>query len=192
MDSIVDGLMKQMMSSDNLTTIGQKVGADDKSTKSALEMGLPLLLGALSQKASTSEGSNSILSSIAGIAQGAGNPADDVSAYLGSPSSSQGSDLVSSLLGSSMQPIQQAVSQRTGLPANVVGQLLSMALPLLLGSLGQKSSPSPASNDLSKMLAEQSNLAMSSSPGAAEVMQQLIAPEKSGGIMGMLKKILKM
>jgi len=44
MDSIVEGLMKQMISGDNLSVMSKNVGADEKSTKSALEMGLPLLM----------------------------------------------------------------------------------------------------------------------------------------------------
>ncbi|MDD1741502.1 MAG: DUF937 domain-containing protein, partial [Methanothrix sp.] len=64
MDSIVEGLMKQMMSGDNLSRLSNTVGADEKSTKSALEMGLPLLLGAMSNKAPKSEGSNAIISSL--------------------------------------------------------------------------------------------------------------------------------
>jgi len=47
MDSLVEGLMKQLMSGDNLSLISKKVGTDDKSAKSVLEMGLPLLLGAM-------------------------------------------------------------------------------------------------------------------------------------------------
>jgi hypothetical protein len=47
--------MKQLTSGDNLSVIGKKVGADDKSVKSTLEMGLPLLLGAMNNKASKPE-----------------------------------------------------------------------------------------------------------------------------------------
>ena len=67
MDSLVEGLMKQMISGDNLSLLSNKVGADEKSTKSALEMGLPLLLGAMSNKASKSDGSNAIMSSLSNI-----------------------------------------------------------------------------------------------------------------------------
>ena len=42
MDSIVEGLMKELASGDNLSLMSKNVGADDKSVKSALEMGLPL------------------------------------------------------------------------------------------------------------------------------------------------------
>lgn len=147
MDSMVESLMKQLMSGDNLSLMSNKVGADEKSTKSALEMGLPLLLGAMSTKASKPEGANAIMSSLAQV--GSNNPMDSMESYIGGAGPSKGTNTLSSILGSSLQPIQQAISKSTGLPQGVVGQLLSMALPLVLGSLS-KSSPKQnmGSNDL--------------------------------------------
>ena len=45
MDAIVGGLLKEMTSGEKLTLISREVGADDKSVKSALEMGLPSCWG---------------------------------------------------------------------------------------------------------------------------------------------------
>ncbi|MGV8175110.1 MAG: DUF937 domain-containing protein [Methanothrix sp.] len=190
MDSLVEGLMKQMMSGDSISLMSNKVGADEKSTSSALEMGLPLLLGAMSNRASKPEGSSAIINSISQL--GGNNPMDNVAGFLGGSASSQGTDMLSSVLGSSLQPIQQAISSKTGLPASVVGQLLSMALPMLLGSMA-KGSPkqSMGQDDLSKMLGEQSKMALSSSPEAAGAMKELFAHQESGGLMGSIKKLFK-
>jgi hypothetical protein len=191
MDSMVEGLMKQLMSGDNLSLMSNKVGADEKSTKSALEMGLPLLLGAMSNKASKPEGANAIMSSLAQV--GSNNPMDSMASYIGGAGPSNGTDMLSSILGNSLQPIQQAISKSTGLPQGVVSQLLSMALPLVLGSLS-KSSPKQnmGSNDLSKLLGEQSKMAMSASPDAAGIMKELLASQEgSGGLMGLIKKLTK-
>jgi hypothetical protein len=131
--------------------MSKNIGADEKSTKSALEMGLPLLLSAMSNKASKPEGLNAILNGLAQV--GGNNPMDSMANYISGSGSSQGTDMLSSILGSSLQPIQQVVFKSTGLPSDVVGKLLSMALPLVLGSLS-KSNPkqSMESDDLSKLL----------------------------------------
>ena len=63
MNSVVEGLMSQMMSKENLSLLSNKAGTDEKSAKSALEIGLPMLLAAMSNKASKSEGS-AIISSL--------------------------------------------------------------------------------------------------------------------------------
>jgi hypothetical protein len=190
MDSLVEGLMKQMMTGDNLSLMSKKVGADEKSTQSALEMGLPLLLGAMSNKASKPEGSSAIINGISQL--GGNNPMDNIAGFLGGSSSSQGTDMLSSVLGSSLQPIQQSISNKTGLPTSVVGQLLSMALPMILGSM-TKNSPqqSMGQGDISKLLGEQSKMALSSSPEAAGAMKELLASQKSGGLMGLIKKLFK-
>lgn len=191
MDSIVDGLMKQLASGDNLSLMSKTVGADDKSVKSALEMGLPLLLGAMNSSASKPEGAKAIMNGLARV--GNNNPMDSMMGHLSNPGSFQGSDMLSSLLGSNLQPIQQTIARSTGLPASVVGQILTMALPLVLGSLA-KNSPKEnlGSNDLSKLLGEQSKMAMSSSPEAAGAMKELFASSQGGGgLMGLIKKFMK-
>jgi len=196
MDSVFNMAMEQLMSGDNLSSISSKVGADDKSTKSALQLGLPLLLGAMSSKASSKDGANAILSGLAEVAKGGqdSSPAK----YLGGSGSSFGSDILNTILGSSMMPIQQAIAKKTGLPPAVVGQLLTMAMPLVLGYLTKSSSEKQMKpeemkpDDLSKMLEEQSNMALTSSPDAEAMMKDILSAQDGGsGIMGMIKKLLK-
>jgi hypothetical protein len=191
MDSIVEGLMKQLVSGDNLSLMSKNVGVDDKSTKSVLEMGLPLLLGAMNNNASKPEGAQVIMNSLAQM--GNNNPMDNLSSHLSAPSSSQGSNMLASIMGTSLSPIEQAVSKSTGLPPAVVSKVLAMALPLVLGSLS-KSSPgqSLGPNDLSQLLGDQSKMAMAASPNAAGVMNELFASQQSsGGLMGLIKKFIK-
>ena len=93
MESVVEGLMKQLMSGDSLALMSNKVGADYKSVKSTLEMGLPLLLGAMNNNASKPEGAKAIMNSLAQM--GNANPMDNMSSYLGASDSSQGSSMLS-------------------------------------------------------------------------------------------------
>lgn len=191
MDSVFKMAMEQLMAGDNLSLISSKVGADDKSTQSALQLGLPLLLGAMSSKASSKDGVNAIMSSLAEAAKGGQdqNPAK----YLGGSSSSFGSDMLNTILGSSMMPIQQAIAKKTGLPPAVIGQLLTMAMPLVLGYLTKSSSEKEMKpDDLSKMLEEQSKMALTSSPDAEAMMKDILSAQAGGsGFMGMIKKLFK-
>jgi hypothetical protein len=187
MSSIVEGLMKQLTSGDTLSFIGKKVGADNKSVKSTLEMGLPLLLGAMNNSASKPEGLNAIMK---GLSQ-AGNtdPMKNITGFLGASDSVPGSDMLGSILGSNVQPIQQAISKSSGLSSGVVGKILAMVMPLLMGSLSKNLGKNMVPGDLSKLLGEQSKMALSASPNAAGAMQDLFASEKSSG--GLLERIKK-
>lgn len=191
MDSVFNMAMEQLTAGDNLSSISSKVGADDKSTKSALQLGLPLLLGAMSRKASSKDGANAIMSGLAEVAKG--DSTQNTAKYLGSGSSSFGSDMLNTILGSSMMPIQQAIAKKTGLPPAVIGQLLTMAMPLVLGYLTKSSSEKEMKpDDLSKMLEEQSNMALTSSPDAEAMMKDILSAQDGGsGIMGMIKKLFK-
>jgi hypothetical protein len=190
MDSIVEGLIGQLTSGDNLSLMSNKVGADNKAVKSALEVGLPLLLGSMNNKASKPEGAKAIFDSLSNM--GKGYPTENLADYLNAPESQHGSDLLSSLLGNNLQPIQQSIAKSTGLPPAVVGQILAIALPMLMGSLGKnfgKQYVGPG--DLSRMLKDQSGMALSASPEAAGVLKELLAPEQSSGLLGFLKRFMK-
>lgn len=45
MGSTVEDLMKQLTTGDTLSTLAKSAGTDATTTKSTLEMGLPLLMG---------------------------------------------------------------------------------------------------------------------------------------------------
>ncbi len=189
MSGIFDSVMKQLTSGDALSAIGQKAGADEASVKSTLNMGLPMLLGAMNKSASKPEGMNAIMS---GLSQTAG--ADSMSSITGllgsSGSSASGSDMLSSILGGGLDPIQQVISKKVGLPSGVVGKILSMALPFLMGSLTKNLGSNMTSGDISNLLGEQSKMALSASPDASDAMQDLLASEKSsGGIVDRIKKL---
>jgi hypothetical protein len=145
----------------------------------------------MNNNASKPEGAKAIMYSLAQM--GNNNPMDNISSYLGASDSSQGSSMLSSILGSNLQPIQQSISKITGLPASVVGKILSMALPLVIGSLSKNSAKqNMGAKDLSKLLGEQSKVAMSNSPDAAGVMQELFtSKQSSGGLTGLIKKLIK-
>ena len=56
MASILESMMTQVSSGDNLSAISKAVGGDEPAVKSALSMGLPMLLGSMSNTASTPAG----------------------------------------------------------------------------------------------------------------------------------------
>lgn len=190
MDSIVENLMKQLLSEENLPALSKSVGGDDKAVKSALDMGLPLLLGSMSNNASKPGGADMLMKMM--TQTGSSNPMDNISNHLSNPEAAGGSGMVSSLFGSQMVPIQNAISQKTGLPPAAVGKLIAIVTPMIIGHVGKMSMQQNMDpKGLSNLLGDQSKMAMQSSPDAANLAKQLLtAQEGSGGIMGMLKKLM--
>ena len=188
MDIVAD-LMKQVGTGDNLSAISKSVGGDEKGVQSALGMGLPMIMGSLSNTASKPGGADMITNMMGQL--GGSNPVDNLGGFLGSPAAAGGSGMVSSLLGSQMAPIQNAISQKTGLPPAIVGKVLAIAAPMLLGYVGKMFAGKKMDQQgLTNLLGEQSKVAMQSSPDAANMAKQLLGsqPEASGA-SGMLKKL---
>ena len=106
--------MKQVATGDNLAMISKSVGGNGKAVQSAFGMGLPMIMGSMANNASKPGGTD-VLTKM--LAQGAAsNPMDNLGGFLGNPAAAGGSGMVSTLFGSQMGMIQNAISQKTGLP----------------------------------------------------------------------------
>jgi len=188
MDIVAD-LMKQVGTGDNLSLISKSVGGDEKGVQSALGMGLPMIMGSLSNTASKPGGADMITNMMGQL--GGSNPMDNLGSFLGSPAAAGGSGMVSSLLGSQMPPVQNAISQKTGLPPAIVGKVLAVATPILLGYVGKMFAGKKMDQQgLTTLLGEQSKMAMQSSPDAANMAKQLLGSQpEAAGASGMLKKL---
>jgi hypothetical protein len=189
MDSIVDGLMKQVSTGDNLSLISKSVGGDEKGVQSALGMGLPMIMGSMANTASKPGGSE-MISGLLGQ-MGGTNPMDNLGSFLGSPAAAGGSGMASSLLGSQLGPIQNAIAQKTGLPPAIVGNVLGIAVPMVLGAVGKMFAGKKVDQQgLTSMLGEQSKMAMQSSPEAASMANELAgAQTEVAGASGFVKKL---
>ncbi|NTV00521.1 MAG: DUF937 domain-containing protein [Methanoregulaceae archaeon] len=188
MDIVAD-LMKQVGTGDNLSLISKSVGGDEKGVQSALGMGLPLIMGSLSNTASKPGGADMITIMMGQM--GGSNPTDNLGSFLGSPAASGGSGMVNSLLGSQLAPVQNAISQKTGLPPAIVGKVLAIATPILLGYVGKMFAGKKMDQQgLTTLLGEQSKMAIQSSPDAANMAKQVLGSQpEAAGASGMLKKL---
>jgi len=188
--NIVADLMKQVATGDNLSMISKSVGSDEKSVQSALGMGLPMIMGSMAQTAQKPGGADMITSMMGQM--GGSNPLDNLGGFLGSPAASGGSGMASSLLGSQMAPISNAIAQKTGLPSAVVEKILAIAAPMVMGyvtkSMGGKQMDQQG---LTSLLGEQSKMGMQSSPDAARMAEQVLGSQKeAAGVSGIFKKFL--
>lgn len=192
MDSIVQDLMKQVATGDNLAAISQSVGGDSTAVQSALGMAMPLIMSSMADTASKPGGVDTLMGMVSQL--GGANPAENVNGFLGSPQAAGGAGMVSALLGSQMGGIQNAIAQKTGLPPAIVGQILAIAVPVVVGQVGKMFAGSGMDkNALSGLLGDQSAAAMESAPEIAAIAQQVMSGQtpSAGGVMGILKKFLK-
>jgi hypothetical protein len=187
MDIVAD-LMKQVATGDNLSQISKAVGGNGNAVQSALSMGLPMVMGSMATTASQPGGADILTKMLA--QGGAANPMDNLSGLLSNPAAAGSSGMVSTLFGSQMGTIQNAISQKTGLPPAAVGKVLEIAAPMVMGYVGRMFVQQKMdAAGLTSLLGDQSKMALAGSPDAAAMAQQLLGAQAgSGGISGLLKK----
>ena len=190
MDSIVDSVMNELSSGNTLSAISTSVGGDETAVKSALGMSVPLVLGAMANQASTPSGTEMLAKTLAQA--GTSAPQGTMRGLVGNPAAPVGQGLLDTLLGSQMGTIQNAISQKTGLPPAAVSQVMAIAVPVIMGQVGKMfTQQNVDKNTLPGVLADQSKTALQSSPEAASLVRHLPpAVEKTGGFTGFFKKVL--
>jgi hypothetical protein len=190
MESIADSVMNELSSGGKLSAISKSVGGDETAVKSALGMSVPLVLGAMANHASTPAGTEMLTKTLAQA--GTSTPLGTMSGLMANPASASGSGILDTLLGSQIGTIQNASSQKTGLPPAAVSQVMAIAVPVIMGQVGkmfaqQKVDP----GNLQGVLADHTKAALQSSPEAASLVQHLPpAAENTGGFSGLFKKVL--
>lgn len=189
MDIVAD-LMKQVATGDNLSMISKSVGGDGKAVQSALGMGLPMIMSSMANTASKPGGADMLTKMLAQA--GGSNPMGNMSGLLGNPAAAGGAGMMSTLFGSQMGTIQNAISQKTGLPPAIVGKVMEIATPMVMGYVGKMFVQQKMdTKNLTGLLGEQSKMALQGSPDAAAMAKQLVgAQESTSGIGGILKKVL--
>ena len=116
-----------------------QTGQSKSKTSNLLTMALPMLMQAMKRNANSNEGASgimgalkkhdgSILDNVGDLFSG--NNADTVS--------KDGGKILGHVLGNRQENIQNALSQKSGIDAGSVSQILKMASPIVMGVLGKQ------------------------------------------------------
>ena len=137
MSSIFDTVMQQM-GGENLSRISQQIGADESSTKTAVEAALPLLLGGLARNSAKPEGAASLGNA---LNEHRGGLLENLGALLGNPEAGPGAGILGHIFGNRRSNVEEGVGKATGLDKQQIGKLLMMLAPIVMAALARKASP---------------------------------------------------
>jgi hypothetical protein len=178
MSSIVD-LLKGALGSGELGKISKQLGTDEGTAKSAVETAMPMLLGALSRNASTSDGADSLLGAL--TKDHDGSVLDNPSAILDDPASGPGDGILGHVFGAKRSAVEAGVGQAAGLDSGSAGKLLTMLAPMVMGALGktQRQSGLNASG-LAQMLGQEGRELESKQPQAMGMLGAVLDADGDG------------
>ncbi len=109
-------------------------------TASVLQMGLPILMGAMKRNASTPDGAEGLLGALNGKHDG--SILDNLGGLFGGgvdqSVKDDGMGILGHVLGGSQNNVASALSNKSGMDSGSVMQILQVAAPILLGFLGKQ------------------------------------------------------
>ena len=121
--------------------VSGQTGQSESKTGSLLTMALPVLMQAMKRNAATPQGAEGLLSALNGKHDG--SILDNLGGFFGggvdNSALDDGGKILGHVLGNKQQNVTNALSQKSGMDAGAVGQILKIAAPLLMGVLGKQS-----------------------------------------------------
>ncbi len=204
MSGLLD-LLSGPMGKQLISGVAGQTGQPEDKTADVLSMAMPLLLGAMKKNTSdpqnaaglmnalSSKHNGSILDNLGGLFEGGVN--NDVI--------NDGAGILGHVLGKKQSTVENAISQKSGVDAGNVAQIMKIAAPIVMGFLGRQKAQGNVSdaNGLSSLLGSmlggqpQQNQSLITSlldaDGDGSVLDDVAdmvlgSKEKKGGLGGML------
>ena len=178
--SLLDTLTQQL-GAGAVQNLSRQLGADEGATGKALSAALPLLMGALSRNASSSDGANALARAV--DRDHDGGILDDIPGFMKNFQGPEGEGILRHVLGNRQGAVEAGISRTSGLDAGSVTKLLAMAAPLVMGALGRaKKTSGMDAGALSQMLGAESKRVEQAVPGAGGLLSSLLDQDGDGQV----------
>ncbi|MFI8378047.1 DUF937 domain-containing protein [Leeuwenhoekiella sp. NPDC079379] len=180
LDLLNSDLGKQLISGASAQT-----GASESKTADVLGMALPVLLGAMKKNAQTPEGASGLLGAISNKHDG--SILDNLGSLLGGGSvdegvMSDGAGILGHVLGGKQPVVENTLSQKSGLDAGTVAQILKIAAPILLGVIGKETKQNNV-NDSSALSGILGSMLGGQPKGNQSLIESLIDADGDGSVL---------
>jgi len=146
MEGILD-LLNSPIGKTIISGVAGSTGQNSSKTGSVLSMALPVLMKAMQRNASTPEGAEGLMGA---LSKHDGGILDNLGGLFGGgvdeSVTNDGSKILGHILGSKQSGVEQVISQKSGVDAGSVANILKTAAPILMGVLGKQSQQSGVSS----------------------------------------------
>ncbi len=179
----LNDLLSQLTKSSVVKTMGKQVSAQPDQVKQLIQLGLPTLLQAMNQNASTPQGAKSLAKALDDHKD---DPVSNISSYLKNVDTQDGAKILGHVLGNKSSGVERKLSAQTGLQPNQVNGLLTQLAPVVMGMLGQQKAQQGISSDGIGML-------LGGLLGSGDMMgmvTSLLDSDKDGDVMDDVSKLL--
>ena len=139
--SDLNQLLSSVLNENTVAQIGEQLGVDQNQAGNAIQLALPALLGALNKNAQSEDWAQGIMNALSKDHDG--GILDMLPQFLGNASQGPGAAILGHILGAKQPQMEQQIGQHSGLNPAMVGKLLTILAPILMGALGKSQQQAP-------------------------------------------------
>ncbi|MEP0265388.1 DUF937 domain-containing protein [Dokdonia sp.] len=139
MSGLLD-LLNSPMGKQIISGVSGSTGQSESATGSLLSMAMPVLMGAMKKNVQTPDGAAGLMGALSGKHDGGilDNLGGLFQGGVDESVTKDGDGILGHLLGGNRSNVESALSQKSGIDAGSVGQILKVAAPILMGVLGKQ------------------------------------------------------
>jgi hypothetical protein len=181
-------IITQQLAGGASRTIAQRLGVNEATANTAVQVAVPLILAALARNANEPQGAQSLHDAI--NKDHDGSIFDNLMGYVSNPQTANGAGILGHVFGNQQPAIQNNLAQATGMDQNSAGGLLETLAPLVMGAVGrtqQQEGLDPSG--LSNLLHQQQQQAETNSPGAMSILSSMLDQNNDGSAMDDLQRM---
>lgn len=180
MSGLMD-VLGSVLGEDTVRQIAGQLGADPAQVEDAIGMAIPAILGGLNNNAQTEEGAAALAKAVA--EKHDGGIFDNLPQVIGNPQEQDdGGKILGHVLGGAQPRVEAGISRASGLPTGMVGSLMKMLAPIIMGSIGKAA--------LSQILGKQAGGALGGMLGSVLGGAMGGQQQQQGGLGGLLGGLL--
>ncbi|MEZ4968129.1 MAG: DUF937 domain-containing protein [Flavobacteriaceae bacterium] len=143
MSGLLD-LLSSPMGQQLISGVAGQTGQPESKTSEVLSMAMPLLLGAMKKNVSSPQGAEGLMSALS--SKHDGGLLDDLGGLFGGGVDqsvmNDGAGILGHVFGGKQANVENALSQKSGLDAGTVAEILKIAAPLVMAYLGKQKAQS--------------------------------------------------
>ncbi len=175
------GLLKSKQGQELVQGASSKLGIKGNEIQGILSMALPALVSGLNNNTNQPGGADKLMKA---LSTHDGSILENVSGFLDKGDFSEGSKIVTHILGGLQDDVKTTLSKSSGVDSGNISDLLSMVTPVLMGTLGkQTKQQSLDSNGLSNMLTQVVGGAKKVNAQEMNMIEKLLDKDNDGSVM---------
>jgi hypothetical protein len=155
MSGLLD-LLNSPMGKQLISGVAGQTGQPENKTADVLSMAMPLLLGAMKKNVSSPQGAEGLMSALS--SKHDGSILDNLGGLFGGGVDdsvmNDGAGILGHVFGGKQPQVENALSQKSGMDAGSIANILKIAAPIVMGFLGKQKAQSNVSdaNGLNSLL----------------------------------------